>query len=111
MDGRGLVVTGSPSYACSGLPAASSAGTYPAADNRLRVPNGAHPVYLRMTCEIYQHLAPPSKVAKVNRLHFFDHFLRRPADRSDCSTSSEEFVGFELKEDGQARRKVSQNME
>ncbi|KAK6733320.1 hypothetical protein RB195_017208 [Necator americanus] len=29
----------------------------------------------------YQHLAPPSKVAEVNRLRFFGLILRRPADR------------------------------
>ncbi|KAK6763073.1 hypothetical protein RB195_023687 [Necator americanus] len=34
-----------------------------------------------MTRGRYQHLAPPSKVAKVNRLRFFGHILRRPADR------------------------------
>ncbi|KAK6760366.1 hypothetical protein RB195_021729 [Necator americanus] len=34
-----------------------------------------------MTSGRYQHLAPPSKVAKVNRLRFFGHILRRPADR------------------------------
>ncbi|KAK6743154.1 hypothetical protein RB195_010425 [Necator americanus] len=28
-----------------------------------------------------QHLALSSKVAKVNRLRFFGHILRRPADR------------------------------
>ncbi|KAK6742290.1 hypothetical protein RB195_009878 [Necator americanus] len=38
-------------------------------------------VYRRMTRGRYQHLAPPSKVAKVNRLRFFGHILRRPADR------------------------------
>ncbi|KAK6736082.1 hypothetical protein RB195_019015 [Necator americanus] len=38
-------------------------------------------VYRRMTRERYQHLAPPSKVAKVNRLRLFGHILRRPADR------------------------------
>ncbi|KAK6750317.1 hypothetical protein RB195_002346 [Necator americanus] len=38
-------------------------------------------VYRRMTRGRYQHLVPPSKVAKVNRLRFFDHILRRPADR------------------------------
>ncbi|KAK6736383.1 hypothetical protein RB195_019206 [Necator americanus] len=35
----------------------------------------------RMTRGKHQHLAPPSKVAKVNRLRFFGHILRRPADR------------------------------
>ncbi|KAK6761324.1 hypothetical protein RB195_022402 [Necator americanus] len=34
-----------------------------------------------MTRGKHQHLAPPSKVAKVNRLRFFGHILRRPADR------------------------------
>ncbi|KAK6727719.1 hypothetical protein RB195_005415 [Necator americanus] len=34
-----------------------------------------------MTSGGYQHLAPPSKVAKVNRLRFFGRILRRPADR------------------------------
>ncbi|KAK6740982.1 hypothetical protein RB195_009059 [Necator americanus] len=34
-----------------------------------------------MTRRRYRHLAPPSKVAKVNRLRFFAHILRRPADR------------------------------
>ncbi|KAK6729059.1 hypothetical protein RB195_006234 [Necator americanus] len=29
----------------------------------------------------YEHLAPPSKVAEVNRLRFFGHILRRSADR------------------------------
>ncbi|KAK6737021.1 hypothetical protein RB195_019611 [Necator americanus] len=38
-------------------------------------------VYRRMTHGRYQHLAPPSKAAKVNRLRFFGHILRRPADR------------------------------
>lgn len=38
-------------------------------------------VYRRMTRGRYQHLAPPSKVAKINRLRFFGHILRRPADR------------------------------
>ncbi|KAK6762357.1 hypothetical protein RB195_023174 [Necator americanus] len=33
-----------------------------------------------MTRGRYQHLAPPSKAAKVNRLRFFGHILRRPAD-------------------------------
>ncbi|KAK6750962.1 hypothetical protein RB195_002748 [Necator americanus] len=36
---------------------------------------------LTMTPGRYQHLAPPSKVAKVNRLRFFGHILRRQADR------------------------------
>ncbi|KAK6761251.1 hypothetical protein RB195_022350 [Necator americanus] len=35
-------------------------------------------VYRRMTSGRHQHLAPPSK---VNRLRFFGHILRRPADR------------------------------
>ncbi|KAK6752229.1 hypothetical protein RB195_003574 [Necator americanus] len=34
-------------------------------------------VYRRMTRERYQHLAPPSKVAKINRLRFLGHILRR----------------------------------
>ncbi|KAK6727189.1 hypothetical protein RB195_005102 [Necator americanus] len=34
-----------------------------------------------MTRGRYQHLALPSKVAEVNRLRFFVHILRRPADR------------------------------
>ncbi|KAK6727868.1 hypothetical protein RB195_005503 [Necator americanus] len=38
-------------------------------------------VYRRMTRGRHQHLAPPSKAAKVNRLRFFGHILRRPADR------------------------------
>ncbi|KAK6741209.1 hypothetical protein RB195_009209 [Necator americanus] len=38
-------------------------------------------VYRRMTRGRYQHLAPPSKAAKVNRLRFFGHISRRPADR------------------------------
>ncbi|KAK6762585.1 hypothetical protein RB195_023346 [Necator americanus] len=38
-------------------------------------------VYRRMTRGRCQHLAPPSKVAKVNRLRFFGHILRRSADR------------------------------
>ncbi|KAK6728225.1 hypothetical protein RB195_005708 [Necator americanus] len=38
-------------------------------------------VYRRTTCGRYQHFAPPSKVAEVNRLRFFGHILRRPADR------------------------------
>ncbi|KAK6740828.1 hypothetical protein RB195_008965 [Necator americanus] len=38
-------------------------------------------VYQRMTRGRYQHLAPPSKAAKVGRLRFFGHILRRPADR------------------------------
>ncbi|KAK6750209.1 hypothetical protein RB195_002293 [Necator americanus] len=37
-------------------------------------------VYRRMTRGRYQHLAPPSKAAKVNRLRFFGHILRRSAD-------------------------------
>ncbi|KAK6762437.1 hypothetical protein RB195_023237 [Necator americanus] len=39
MDRRGLLITASLRYACSGLPTASSAGSYSAADNRLRVFN------------------------------------------------------------------------
>ncbi|KAK6763056.1 hypothetical protein RB195_023671 [Necator americanus] len=38
-------------------------------------------VYRRMTLGRYEHLALPSKVARVNRLRFFSHILRRPADR------------------------------
>ncbi|KAK6742716.1 hypothetical protein RB195_010154 [Necator americanus] len=38
-------------------------------------------IYRRMTRGKCQHLAPPSKVAKVNRLCFFGHILRRPEDR------------------------------
>ncbi|KAK6749537.1 hypothetical protein RB195_001883 [Necator americanus] len=38
-------------------------------------------VYRWMTRKRYQHLASPSKVAEVNRLRFFAHILRRPADR------------------------------
>ncbi|KAK6763193.1 hypothetical protein RB195_023780 [Necator americanus] len=38
-------------------------------------------VYRRMTRGKHQHLAPPSKAAKVNRLRFFGHILRRPTDR------------------------------
>ncbi|KAK6736754.1 hypothetical protein RB195_019445 [Necator americanus] len=38
-------------------------------------------VYRRMTRGKHQHLAPPSKVANVNRLRFFGHILRSPADR------------------------------
>ncbi|KAK6740199.1 hypothetical protein RB195_008582 [Necator americanus] len=38
-------------------------------------------VYRRMTRGRHQHLAPPSKVAKVNRLRFFGHILKRPTDR------------------------------
>ncbi|KAK6749489.1 hypothetical protein RB195_001850 [Necator americanus] len=34
-----------------------------------------------MTRGRYEHLAPPSKVAKVNRLQFFGHVSRRPAGR------------------------------
>ncbi|KAK6761156.1 hypothetical protein RB195_022282 [Necator americanus] len=34
-----------------------------------------------MTLGGYQHLALPSKVARVNRLRFYGHILRRPADR------------------------------
>ncbi|KAK6755038.1 hypothetical protein RB195_013795 [Necator americanus] len=34
-----------------------------------------------MTRGRHQHLAPPSNVAKVNRLRFFGHILKRPADR------------------------------
>ncbi|KAK6749132.1 hypothetical protein RB195_001624 [Necator americanus] len=34
-----------------------------------------------MTRGKHQRLAQPSKVAKVNRLRFFGHILRRPADR------------------------------
>ncbi|KAK6730376.1 hypothetical protein RB195_007066 [Necator americanus] len=54
-------------------------------------------VYWRMTRGRHQHLAPPSKVVKVNRLRFFGHILKETG-RSPCSTSSEEFVGFELEE-------------
>ncbi|KAK6740649.1 hypothetical protein RB195_008858 [Necator americanus] len=38
-------------------------------------------VYQRMTCGRYQHLAPPSKAAKVNRFRFFGHILRISAHR------------------------------
>ncbi|KAK6743120.1 hypothetical protein RB195_010406 [Necator americanus] len=38
-------------------------------------------VYRRMTRGRHRHLAPPSKAAEVNRLHFFGHILRRPVDR------------------------------
>ncbi|KAK6761691.1 hypothetical protein RB195_022682 [Necator americanus] len=38
-------------------------------------------VYRRMTQGRHQHLVPPSKLAKVNRLRFFGRILRRPADR------------------------------
>ncbi|KAK6765531.1 hypothetical protein RB195_025439 [Necator americanus] len=38
-------------------------------------------VYRRMTRGRHQYLAPPSKVAKVNRLRFFGHIVRRPAYR------------------------------
>ncbi|KAK6765657.1 hypothetical protein RB195_025522 [Necator americanus] len=38
-------------------------------------------VYRRMTRGRYQYFAPPSKVAKVNRLRFLGHILRRPSDR------------------------------
>ncbi|KAK6753979.1 hypothetical protein RB195_013148 [Necator americanus] len=38
-------------------------------------------VYQRMTRGRYQHLAPPSKVATVNRLRFLGHILKGPADR------------------------------
>ncbi|KAK6728719.1 hypothetical protein RB195_006016 [Necator americanus] len=38
-------------------------------------------VYRRMTRGRYEHLAPPSKVAEVNRLRFFGHILKRLADR------------------------------
>ncbi|KAK6765158.1 hypothetical protein RB195_025194 [Necator americanus] len=34
-----------------------------------------------MTRGRHQHLASPSKVTKVNRLRFFGHILKRPADR------------------------------
>ncbi|KAK6745469.1 hypothetical protein RB195_011909 [Necator americanus] len=34
-----------------------------------------------MTRGRYQHLASPSKMAKVNCLRFFGHILRRPTDR------------------------------
>ncbi|KAK6744229.1 hypothetical protein RB195_011124 [Necator americanus] len=34
-----------------------------------------------MTRGRHQHLAPAPKVAKVNRLRFFGHILKRPADR------------------------------
>ncbi|KAK6738286.1 hypothetical protein RB195_020414 [Necator americanus] len=39
---------------------------------RVRIPKVIHE---------YQHFAPPSKVAKVNRLRFFGHILRRAAER------------------------------
>ncbi|KAK6756716.1 hypothetical protein RB195_014881 [Necator americanus] len=35
-------------------------------------------VYRQMTGGRHQHLAPPSKVARVNHLRFFGHILRRP---------------------------------
>ncbi|KAK6729235.1 hypothetical protein RB195_006340 [Necator americanus] len=54
-------------------------------------------VYRLMTRGRYQHLAPPPKVAKVNRLHFFWSYIKETG-RSPCPTSSEEFVGFELEE-------------
>ncbi|KAK6744090.1 hypothetical protein RB195_011037 [Necator americanus] len=38
-------------------------------------------VYHRMTRGRHQHLAPPLKVVRVNRLRFFGHIIRRPADR------------------------------
>ncbi|KAK6760657.1 hypothetical protein RB195_021932 [Necator americanus] len=38
-------------------------------------------VYWRMTRGRHQHLAPPSKVAKVSSLRFFGHILKRPSDR------------------------------
>ncbi|KAK6763048.1 hypothetical protein RB195_023663 [Necator americanus] len=38
-------------------------------------------VYRRMTLRRYEHLALPSKLARVDSLHFFGHILRRPADR------------------------------
>ncbi|KAK6758095.1 hypothetical protein RB195_015733 [Necator americanus] len=38
-------------------------------------------MYLRMTREGYQHPAPPSKLGRENRLRFFGHVLRKPADR------------------------------
>ncbi|KAK6764792.1 hypothetical protein RB195_024930 [Necator americanus] len=37
-------------------------------------------IYRRMTRGRHQHLAPPSKVAKVNSLRFIGHILRRTAD-------------------------------
>ncbi|KAK6726555.1 hypothetical protein RB195_004717 [Necator americanus] len=37
--------------------------------------------YWWMTRGRHQHFAPLSKVAKVNRLRFFGHILRRPADQ------------------------------
>ncbi|KAK6736479.1 hypothetical protein RB195_019271 [Necator americanus] len=49
-------------------------------------------VYRRMTRGKYQHLAPPSKVAKVNRLLW--SYIKETG-RSPCLTRSEEFVGFE----------------
>ncbi|KAK6732066.1 hypothetical protein RB195_016438 [Necator americanus] len=62
-------------------------------------------VYRRMTRERYQRLAPPSKVAKVNRLRFFGHILKRPADRL-VTTSSEEFVEFGLEDATWPRKEV-----
>ncbi|KAK6751595.1 hypothetical protein RB195_003169 [Necator americanus] len=38
-------------------------------------------VYWRMTRRRHQHPAPPSKVVTRNRLRFFGHILKRPADR------------------------------
>ncbi|KAK6746724.1 hypothetical protein RB195_000161 [Necator americanus] len=35
----------------------------------------------RMTGGRCQHRAPPSKLATENRLRFFDHLLKKPADR------------------------------
>ncbi|KAK6762735.1 hypothetical protein RB195_023444 [Necator americanus] len=46
---------------------------------------GIDVLYRRMTRRRYQHFAPPSKYIKET-------------GRSPCSTSSEEFVGFELEE-------------
>ncbi|KAK6743901.1 hypothetical protein RB195_010913 [Necator americanus] len=38
-------------------------------------------VVYRCTRGRYQHLVPPSKVARVNRFRFSGYVLRRPADR------------------------------
>ncbi|KAK6741450.1 hypothetical protein RB195_009358 [Necator americanus] len=44
--------------------------------------------YWQMTHGRYQHLVAPSKATKVNRLRFFGHILRRPADQRVLKSSS-----------------------
>ncbi|KAK6761416.1 hypothetical protein RB195_022471 [Necator americanus] len=58
MNGRGLVVTDNRRYACSGLPTASSAGTY--AYNRPRVPSDRHPLLTALLVAVASRIAVSS---------------------------------------------------